>query len=155
VNAAVFRLLPRLRPMRSPDLDAVHAIECDAYDYPWTRGIFGDCLRAGYSCWVIGREVEIEGYGIMSIAAGECHVLNLCVHSASRRRGLAWVLLEHLIGIARERNAEMCLLEVRPTNVGARALYDRGGFQEVGTRRNYYPDKRGREDAIILARAIQ
>ena len=67
-----------LRPMREADLDAVMLIEERAYPYPWSRGIFRDCLHAGYSMWLLERQGVIVGYGVLSIAAGEAHVLNLC-----------------------------------------------------------------------------
>ena len=144
----------RIRPMVESDLDAVHAVERGAYDFPWTRGILSDCLRAGYSCWVIGRRGLIQGHGILQIAAGDCHILNLCIAAQAQGQGLGRKLLGHLIEVAIERRATICLLEVRPTNRAACALYQSAGFNEVGIRRAYYPRGKGREDAVILARNL-
>jgi ribosomal-protein-alanine N-acetyltransferase len=91
----------------------------------------------------------------MSIGVGEAHVLNICVDPQQQRKGYGHVILEHLIGIARRHDMEMCLLEVRPSNTAAVALYHASGFNEVGVRKNYYPDENGREDALILARNIR
>ena len=65
-----------MRAMHGGDLDAVAAIEAEAYEFPWTFGIFRDCLRAGYECWVLHQGEEVIGYGILSIGAGEAHLLN-------------------------------------------------------------------------------
>jgi ribosomal-protein-alanine N-acetyltransferase len=141
----------RLRPMTEADLSAVVAIETGAYEFPWTENIFRDCLRVGYCCWVAERDAGIEAYGIMSVAAGESHILNLCVAVASQRQGLGRYLLQHLLQLAEQHGAEIVLLEVRPSNRGAIALYHDQGFNEVGVRKGYYPARSGREDAVILA----
>jgi [ribosomal protein S18]-alanine N-acetyltransferase len=144
----------RFRPMREADLEEIMAIERRSYRYPWTRLIFNDCLRAGYCCWVCERQGVVEGYGVTSIAAGESHLLNLCVRPESQQQGIGRKLLLHLISLARRHNAEMMFLEVRPTNRAARALYESMGFNELGSRREYYPADHGREDALILARVL-
>jgi len=143
-----------IRPMDEADLDAVHAVERDAYRFPWTRGILGDCLRVGYSCWVIERYGAVKGHGILQIAAGDSHILNLCIAVEAQGQGLGRTLLDHLIEVAVEHRATICLLEVRPTNHAACALYRSAGFNEVGMRRAYYPGVKGREDAVILARNL-
>ena len=140
-----------LRPMRIADLDRIMQIENVMYAYPWTEGIFRDCLRVGYCCWVMMQEHEIIAYGVMSTGAGEAHILNICVNRDQQRNGYAETLLQHLLNLARRHGADLCLLEVRPSNIAAINLYHKLGFNEVGLRRNYYPDKDGREDAMILA----
>lgn len=155
MSAVVKSPQPRVRAMREGDLYAVLAVENLAYEFPWTIGIFRDCLRVGYYCCVLeSREAGIVGHGIMSVAAGECHILNICVHPDWQRRGLGAGLVEHLLDAARRKSAHMALLEVRVSNETAYRLYARLGFDEVGTRRNYYPARQGREDAIILAREL-
>ena len=142
------------RPMLAADLEEIMAIERRSYPFPWTRLIFNDCLRAGYCCWVCERQGVLEGYGVASIAAGESHLLNLCVRPESLQQGIGRKLLMHLISLARRHNAEVMFLEVRPTNRVARALYESMGFNELGSRRDYYPADHGREDALILARVL-
>lgn len=144
-----------LRPMRVADLDAVMAVELSAYPYPWTLGIFEDCLRIGYCCWVAESDEGVIGYAVMSAAAGEAHLLNLCIAPTRQRAGLGRRLLEHMLGLAREHRADTMFLEVRPSNDAALRLYRDAGFVEVGTRRAYYPAARGsREDALVLARTL-
>ena len=143
-----------IRPMQEDDLSQVLEIERRSYPHPWTQMIFGDCLQAGYSCWVCGRRGIIEAYGILSVAVGESHLLNICVRPESRQHGIGRKLLRHLVSIARRHQAEVIFLEVRPSNTTARALYEDEGFNELGNRRDYYPAGDGREDALILARVL-
>ena len=143
--------LPELRAMRAEDLDAVASIEGRAYEFPWTLGIFRDCMRAGYQCWVLVRGGHVVGYGVLSIAANEAHVLNVCVAPEEQGQGLGKRLMQRLVDLARWHRAERVYLEVRPSNPRAIALYDALGFNEIGRRPNYYPSRRGREDAIVMA----
>ncbi len=141
-----------IRPMIDEDISAVIDIEQRAYQFPWTNTIFMDCLRVGYCCWVLEHDEVLAAYGVMSVAVGESHVLNLCVSPDYRCMGLGRRLMSHLLDVASERNANMTFLEVRPSNFQAIKLYLELGFDEIGIRRNYYPAKLGREDALILAR---
>ena len=143
--------LPALRPLRESDLDAVMAIESRAYPFPWTRGIFRDCLQAAYPAWVLLEGGAVGGYAVMSLAADEAHVLNICVAPEHQGRGLGRYLLRALLKQARGRRAERVFLEVRPSNPGAKALYESEGFNEIGRRPRYYPAREGREDAIVMA----
>ena len=142
---------PVLRPMRIEDLDDVLEIELRAYPFPWTRGIFEDCLRAGYPAWVLVEADTIMGYAVLSVAAGEAHVLNICVDPRQQGRGPGRRLLHALLHLARGRGAQRLFLEVRPSNRGALALYHAEGFNEIGRRPRYYPAHGGREDAIVMA----
>jgi ribosomal-protein-alanine N-acetyltransferase len=142
------------RPMQREDLSEIIGIERQSYPHPWTQTIFGDCLHAGYSGWVCGRNGMIEAYGIISVAADEAHLLNICVREESRQQGIGRKMLRHLVAIARRHNTEVIFLEVRPSNDAARALYEDEGFNELGNRRDYYPAGAGREDALILARTL-
>lgn len=154
MSAVVSMTQPRLRPMRESDLAAVLEVERVAYEFPWTRAIFRDCLRVGYTCFVYEGSQGLIGHGVMSLAAGECHLLNICIHPAYQRQGLGRALVATLIGLARRRKARVVLLEVRVSNRAAYQLYSHMGFDEIGIRANYYPAREGREDAIILARDL-
>lgn len=140
-----------LRPMREDDLDAVHAIEIRAYEFPWTPGIFRDCLRADYPAWVLHVQDRLIGYFLMSVAANEAHILNVCVAPEAQGHGHGRKLLRALLHIARVRGAIRVFLEVRPSNPGAIALYHAEGFNEIGRRPRYYPARGGREDALVMA----
>lgn len=140
-----------LRPMGQADLDAVLAIELASYPFPWTHGIFEDCLNAGYRAWVTTKGTRVCGYGLLSVAAGEAHVLNLCVAASERRLGLGRCLLDRLLDDARALGAERVFLEVRPSNQDAVSLYEARGFHLITRRPNYYPTRTGREDALVMA----
>lgn len=152
--SAVRKPATGLRPMREDDLDDVMSIEHATYQFPWTRGIFRDCLHVGYCCWVFEENNHIEAYAVMSIGAGEAHLLTVVVDPANRGKGLGKMLVTHLLNIASTHGAETVLLEVRPTNQVAIQLYRNLGFNEVGVRPNYYPAPNGREDALIMALTI-
>ncbi len=144
-----------IRPMSEDDLDDVMSVESKIYDFPWTRQIFFDCLRVGYVSQICELDDQLAGYCIMSTGASEAHILNLCISQDFRRMGLGQRLLEHMLEIAKRRNVGTVFLEVRPSNNGAIALYDKIGFNQIGTRRDYYPAKLGREDAIIFAKSLE
>ncbi|GGK13198.1 ribosomal-protein-alanine acetyltransferase [Luteimonas terricola] len=154
MNAAVVadaEQRPVMRPMRIEDLDAVMVVERRAYPWPWSIGIFRDCLFAGYPAWVLVEGGAFIGHGVLSVAADEAHVLNVCVDPARQGRGYGRGLLRAMIDVARGRGACRVFLEVRPSNPVAVALYENEGFNEIGRRPRYYPTDKGREDAIVMA----
>lgn len=145
----------QFRPMKKIDLGAVAAIEESAYPFPWTLGIFKNCLKVGYSCWVGEVEGVVAAYGILSLGAGEAHVMNVCVSPKFQGKGYGRQMMQHLIEIARGHRADMMLLEVRPSNKPAISLYRQLGFNEIGMRKGYYPAAGSlREDALVLARML-
>jgi ribosomal-protein-alanine N-acetyltransferase len=144
-----------IRLMQPSDLKAVAAVERAAYQYPWSLGIFRDCLLAGYYCLVLEVAGSVTGYGIMSIAAGEAHLLNLCVHPGAQRLGYGRRMLNALLLKAADAQADKVFLEVRPSNSVALRLYASMGFEQIGIRPAYYQAENGREDAIILAATLQ
>ena len=143
-----------LRAMTVEDLDAVMQIEEAVYPFPWTRGIFHDCIRVGYQCDVYQKNGEILAYSVLSIAAGEAHLLTVCVAPEQQNRGLGRMMMQNVIDEALFSNVQSILLEVRPSNLSAIYLYQKMGFTEVGIRPDYYPDEHRREDALIMAREL-
>jgi ribosomal-protein-alanine N-acetyltransferase len=140
-----------MRPLREDDLDAVMEIELRAYPFPWTRGIFRDCLQAGYPGWVMLQHGKIIGYGVLSVGAEEGHLLNVCIDPKQQSQGYGRVLLRALVKQATDRGATRVFLEVRPSNAAALVLYHSEGFNEIGRRPRYYPAHNGREDALVMA----
>lgn len=133
------------------DLDAVLENETRSYEFPWTRGIFADCLRTGHECWVLEDDREVIGHGILSLVGGEAHLLNVCIRRDLQGHGHGRELVGHMLDTARLRGAEVVFLEVRPSNRAACALYESLGFNEIGRRKDYYPARNGHEDAKVLA----
>jgi ribosomal-protein-alanine N-acetyltransferase len=142
------------RPMRKADLKAISAIEERAYEFPWEPATFKDCLKVGYCCWVAERARQVVAYGILTVGAGESHVLNLCIDPQIQGKGFGRMMMAKLMEVARGHRAEMMILEVRPSNTRAIKLYHSLGFNEIGQRKGYYPARNGREDALVLARML-
>jgi [ribosomal protein S18]-alanine N-acetyltransferase len=149
--SAVLRSAPDFEPMREADLRSVLEIEESIYEFPWTLGNFRDSLRAGYACWVYRDGKRLIGYAVLMLAAGEGHLLNLSVAADAQRRGHGRNLLHNVVGVARKHKAKVLFLEVRPTNEVGLRLYSGYGFRQIGVRRAYYPARKGREDALVLA----
>ncbi len=140
--------------MMPAHLKAVASVEKAAYNYPWSLAVFRDCLLAGYHSVVLEVGGVVTGYGIISIAAAEAHILNLCVHPASQQMGYGRMLLNALLARSEASDAERVYLEVRPSNKAALALYESAGFTQIGVRPAYYQAPQGREDAVVLAAAL-
>jgi len=140
----------QIRSMTETDVSEVIAIERNSYQFPWSEGIFRDCLRVCYICRVVTVHGTIIVYGVMSVGAGEAHILNLCVGQLYRCRGVGKRLLTYLIERGAASGMSEAFLEVRPSNTTAIRLYLALGFEQVGMRRGYYQAVGGREDAAVL-----
>lgn len=143
-----------VRPMAHDDLSQVSDIERRSYEFPWSHGVFRDCLLAGYHCLVIEREERVVGYSILSVAAGEAHILNLCVDPSYRNMGYGEQLLDEILEVAANTEVRQIFLEVRPSNDTAIGLYRKKGFRQIAARPAYYQAKNGREDAAVLSKII-
>lgn len=152
--SAVLKPAPVLAPMREQDLAEVLAIESALYTHPWTRGNFADSLRAGYECRTYRLQGELIGYFVLLAAAGEAHLLNLTIAELHQRRGYGTALLNDATALTRKLGAKNVFLEVRPSNRAAQELYYRYGFRKIAVRRDYYPARGGREDALVLSLAL-
>ena len=152
--SAVLKDVPQLAAMREADLDEVLAIEKAVYSHPWTRGNFADSLRSGYACRTWRAGGVLVGYFVLMAVAGEAHLLNLSIAAAWQRRGHGTALLAEAMRVGRDMGAKNIFLEVRPSNGPGLALYGRHGFRKIAQRRNYYPALNGREDALVLSRAL-
>ncbi len=142
----------QLGPMRAVDLTQVLQIENDVYSHPWTRGNFLDALTSGYqTCVARTAEHVLIGYFLLLLAVDEAHLLNISVRRDWQGRGVGRLLLDEAVAIARRHGMLSILLEVRPSNPRAAALYRRYGFIQIGLRKNYYPAANNqREDAIVM-----
>jgi [ribosomal protein S18]-alanine N-acetyltransferase len=150
VNA---RLQPAVawRALGFDDVGAVLEVESQCYSFPWSRGNFVDSLAAGYRAEALWHaDGELIGYCVAQPGVDEMHLLNLTTAPRWQRQGHATHLLQRLLAYCRDVGLPVVILEVRPGNQPARALYARHGFVEVGRRRGYYPAPAGREDALVL-----
>jgi ribosomal-protein-alanine N-acetyltransferase len=150
LNTKTAEFHPVVRFLSVVDIDRVMEIEQSAYEFPWTRGIFEDCLRVGYECRGLQLGSSLIGYTIQTQFAGECHLLNLCVEPGWQGRHFGSLLLEQVICQARKGNCSSMFLEVRPSNRTAISMYKKRCFYIVGQRPDYYRSRQGREDATIM-----
>jgi len=154
MNALREELPANVREMVHDDLPMVSDIERRSYEFPWSHGVFRDCLLAGYQNIVLVRDGRVSGYAVLSIAAGEAHILNICVDPEIRSRGYGERLLDELLLRARAASVRQIFLEVRPSNTTAIALYRKKGFHQIANRPAYYQSDQGREDAAVLAKKL-
>jgi len=145
-----------LVPMTLDDVDEVHALECSVFPHPWSRANFSDSVQAGYDGWLLrDGQNELAGYFLLMYALDEAHLLDVAVAASRQGTGLGRYLLDTLCARAKEMGAETVLLEVRPSNERALAVYRRYGFAEIGRRKGYYPAHEGkREDAIVMRHVL-
>jgi len=143
-----------IREMNHDDIATVSDIERRSYEFPWSHGVFRDCLLAGYQNIVLIRDKEVAGYGVLSVAAGEAHILNVCVDPEFRSHGYGEKLLDEMLFRARAASVREVFLEVRPSNELAITLYIKKGFHQVANRPSYYQANEGREDAAVLAKKL-
>lgn len=139
------------------DLPALLDLENRSYSHPWTRRNFEGELGAGKRSvflvlraagWASASDRGLHGYCVFQVVADEMHIMNLTVAPERRGRGLGRFLLRLAKDFAARRGARQAFLEVRESNLAARALYRSAGFSEVGRRPGYYT--RPREDALLL-----
>ncbi len=140
----------RVRAARPTDLEALVALEQQIFSDPWSLEGFGQFLDG--ITLVADDGNDVVGYAVARWVLEQGEILNLAVQAEHRRRGIAARLVHEVLAALSERGVRYAFLEVRESNDGARAFYERLGFVEVGKRRNYY--RRPREDALILARTL-
>lgn len=144
-----------LRAMDYGDVERVMRIEQSIYPYPWTTGNFIDSLDSGYACMVAELDDVLIGYAVLMPSVDEAHLLTIGIAAEHQRKGLGEEVLGRMMAMAHESGIDRIILEVRPSNTPALALYRKCGFQQIGLRRGYYPaDNNGREDAIVMERTL-
>ncbi|MGB0867792.1 MAG: ribosomal protein S18-alanine N-acetyltransferase [Granulosicoccaceae bacterium] len=140
--------------MQPFDLAAVMAVERSAYSLPWSEKAMSDCLAGPYTCEVVSGNGELVAHMITQQVLDELHLINLCVSRAHQRQGIGLLLIQHLLDSGRRSDARQVFLEVRRSNQAALQLYRGMGFEAIGTRRDYYRDKQGHEDAVVMALSL-
>ena len=142
----------RLRRLELADLDEIERIEQASYPTPWSRSMFASELAkpSSLSLGAVDEEGKLVGYLVLSRYVDAWHVMNVAVAPERRRQGIATALLRRLLDATTGDARRGYTLEVRVSNVGAIALYERFGFRPKGVRRGYYTDNR--EDALIMWR---
>jgi ribosomal-protein-alanine N-acetyltransferase len=155
MNSGSFDGADQIRPVQPQHISAIFEIEQLAYEFPWTEGLLRGCLGGNYHFHAMFRQQQIIAYGIMSCVLNEAHILNLCVSPQYQRQGLGRKMLDYLLDKAGQLQSSTVFLEVRESNHIAKCLYETHGFNQLGSRRGYYPGEGGRENAIMYALELQ
>lgn len=143
-----------IRKMTDQDVPEVMLVENRIYEFPWTERNFLDSIRAGYHMHCMFLDEQLAGYIVMMSVVDEYHLLNISIRAELQGYGHGRHLLQWGMTQARLAGATGMLLEVRPSNVGAKKLYDSTGFKLIGVRKNYYPSHNGREDALVMLKKL-
>lgn len=142
-----------IRKMTPMDIDGVMRIEKEAFSLPWSRESYLGELNNNFATYLVADyEGDIAGYGGIWVVFDEAHITNVAVGKDYRKSGLGKALMVDLEGSARKKSAQRILLEVRPSNEAALALYRGLGYFESGLRKEYYSDNN--EDAIIMTKLL-
>ena len=124
-------------------------LEKICFNDPWSENSIASELDNRLSHWLVALDDEkVVGYVGSQTVLGETDMMNIAVHPAYRKQGIATELIEALIQVLKERGSHSLMLEVRESNASARNLYDKLGFVQVGRRPNYYT--KPKEAALIL-----
>jgi [ribosomal protein S18]-alanine N-acetyltransferase len=136
-----------VRPMRLWDLSAVMETDRRSLPTPWSEEIWRQELTGPFGLYLVLEEGDtLSGHIGVKLISGEAHVMTLAVRPERRQRGFARALIEATLNDPASAGARYVHLEVRPSNVAARALYGSLGFDETGIRPRYYGD----EDALLM-----
>jgi ribosomal-protein-alanine N-acetyltransferase len=139
-----------IRRLSYADLPQVIAIERRSFPTPWSLAMFVlELSKPSGICLAATRAGELAGYLVCSRYDRVWHLMNVAIDPVERRQGLATALLQELLDRVDDERAQYTL-EVRQSNDGAIALYERFGFRAAGLRRRYYQDNG--EDALIMWR---
>jgi ribosomal-protein-alanine N-acetyltransferase len=139
-------------PMQATDVLDVLAIEEKVYLHPWSKANFVDSLLSGYDTWLVRDPSQLVlGYYLLMPVLDEAHLLNIAVRGDAHHQGIGRMLMDHAAALARGKEITSVLLEVRPSNIRALAVYQRYGFTQIGRRKGYYPAADNqREDAVVM-----
>ena len=144
------------RAMTLADVPAVAALEARLQAFPWTEGNFRDALDSGYDCRVwMDEQGTVRAFAVVLYVLDESHLLTLGVAPEVQRQGMGSAVMKHMMLAACTQGAAQMFLELRVSNLRARNLYEKLGFQHLAIRRRYYPAADGaREDAVVMRKEL-
>jgi len=149
----------QLEAITPRDLDRILIIDRLAFKLPWNRALFleelfcNDALSYAVKCNQADQSLTIIAYVFWRIVLTELHIIRIAVAPDFRSRGVATWLLQQCFKITGQKGFDSALIEVRPSNKSAIALYNKLGFSVIGTRPNYYPETN--EDALVMRKQLK
>ncbi|ABM04917.1 [SSU ribosomal protein S18P]-alanine acetyltransferase [Psychromonas ingrahamii 37] len=137
-------------PMGLADIEDVFNIESRCHSHPWSKKLFLSNFGTRYFSHILLADEQVIGYFVASSVAGEVTLMNIAIEPEVQGQGLGNILLQFLKDYSQAKDEEEVWLEVRASNLYALKLYQKLGFVELDRRKDYYPCKNGREDAVIM-----
>lgn len=138
-----------VRKMEKQDVEAVSQLEETSFSMPWTRDAFLEMTVQEDAHYLVAeQDGNILGVSGMHLNYGEAEITNVSVWPEKRGKGIATLLMKHLIREGTECGAQQFLLEVRVSNASAIHVYKSCGFEIIGTRKNFY--EKPWEDAYVM-----
>ena len=125
-------------------------IAANAHSHPMNESTINSCFGDLYECLGVLADDELCGFAILHQIFEDATLMDICVDPVHQGKGYGKALLDAVIGLARVKEAEVLMLEVRESSVGAQALYAKAGFEQSGVRKGYYKTEIGTEDAILM-----
>ena len=139
--------------MTEEHVPQVAALEAICFRDPWSEASVRSELTNPLSLWLVATENDmVAGYVGSQTVLDESDMMNVAVHPDHRRRGIAESLVTALCDSLKQKGSSSLTLEVRSSNLGAIALYEKLGFTQVGLRKNYY--RKPKEDTLILRKIL-
>ncbi|TQV82917.1 ribosomal protein S18-alanine N-acetyltransferase [Aliikangiella coralliicola] len=132
------------------DLKSMLAVEQASHQHPWSENMLAESLNGEHRCWVLKHKKQVIGHLIVLPVFDQVELLDIAVCPQQQGMGLGRLLMEHLIQFVKDNHIVSIFLEVRQSNKTAMKLYQNFDFEEIGVRKNYYPCKQGREDAVVM-----
>lgn len=142
-------------PMEQCHVTQVAGLEAQCFSMPWSEKAFADAVESpNYECIAAldGADDSVIGYAGMQVVPDEAEITNIAVNPLYRHRGTAYKLLESLELLCRRKDVKYLHLEVRESNVAARKLYEKFGFEIDGIRKNFY--KKPDENAVLMTKFL-
>ncbi|QQX82601.1 ribosomal protein S18-alanine N-acetyltransferase [Shewanella sp. KX20019] len=125
-------------------------IAASAHSHPMSESTIKTCFGALYTCLGAYEGDELCGFAILHQIFEDATLMDICVEPQHQGEGYGKALLDRVIDQAQANGAEVLMLEVRESGVGARALYVKAGFELSGARKGYYRTAGEPEDAILM-----
>lgn len=141
-------------PMAQKHIPQIALLERECFSEPWSEeGLISELTNAQARFFVCEEENEVLGYMGMHIVLDECYIANVAVYPHCRRRGIGETLVRYCTDVAGKENCCFITLEVRKSNLGAIALYEKNGFAVVGERKDFYSHPK--ENGLIMTKELR
>jgi ribosomal-protein-alanine N-acetyltransferase len=137
-------------PLTEQSAPQMAYIAASAHSHPMTESTIKTCFGALYTCLGLYESDELYGFAILHQIFEDATLMDICVAPNQQGKGYGKALLDRVIAQARVKDAEVLMLEVRESGLGAQALYVKAGFEQSGVRKGYYKTDAGPEDAILM-----